>query len=114
MKEFSQLNLNRGLKGLYLFLLICLSQVTVAQDYSTYNWYFGSSQYGILFNKSDNQPNQTDTQATPFGDGASAVATDRISGDLYFYTDGNFIYDARVWRNILRSGSPISDMGRNY
>ena len=76
------------MKGLFSFLLVCLSQIVIAQDYSKYNWYFGNSQYGILFNKSDNQPNQTDTQSTPFGNGASAVATDRISGDLLFYTDG--------------------------
>jgi hypothetical protein len=94
MKEFSQLKLNSGIKCLFWFLLICFSQVVVAQDYSKYNWYFGSSPYGILFNKSDNQPNQTDTQSTPFGNGASSVATDRISGDLLFYTDGEYVYDA--------------------
>jgi hypothetical protein len=51
-------------------------------------------QYGIFFNKSDDQPNQVDTQATPFGNAGAAVATDRISGDLLFYTDGNRVYDA--------------------
>ncbi|MCK5281711.1 MAG: PKD domain-containing protein, partial [Cyclobacteriaceae bacterium] len=94
MKEFSRLKMNSGKYYLFSFLLICLSQFVNAQNYSRYNWYFGNSQYGIIFNKSDDQPNQTDTQATPFGNGASAVATDRISGDLLFYTDGEYVYDA--------------------
>ena len=94
MKEFSRLKMNSGKYYLFSFLLIFLSQIVNAQNYSRYNWYFGNSQYGIIFNKSDDQPNQTDTQATPFGNGASAVATDRISGDLLFYTDGEYVYDA--------------------
>lgn len=79
----------------YLTLLFSsISIIGFSQNYTRHNWYFGNSQFGILFNKSDNQPNQTDTQATPFGDAASAVATDRISGDLLFYTDGQTVFDA--------------------
>ncbi len=94
MKECSILKINNWKNHFILFLFICLSQFVFAQDYSMHNWYFGNSPYGILFNKSDNQPNQTDTQTQPFGNAASAVATDRVSGDLLFYTDGNFVYDA--------------------
>ena len=94
MKEISRLITNDRKNYLSLFLLIVLPFIADAQDYSKHNWYFGNSQYGILFNKSDDQPNQTDTQATPFGNAASAVATDRISGDLLFYTDGEYVYDA--------------------
>jgi len=79
-----------------------ISYCTFAQDYTRHNWYFGNSQYGIIFNKSDNQPNQNDQQATPFGSAGSAVATDRISGDLLFYTDGTQIFDAS---NQLMAGS---------
>ena len=86
--------MNVGKNCLALFLLLLLSLHALGQDYTRHNWYFGSSQYGILFNKSDDQPNQTDTQNPAFGNAASAVATDRISGDLLFYTDGEFVYDA--------------------
>ena len=94
MKEISKLFIVKGKNFLPLLLLIAIPILTLAQDYSKHNWYFGSSPYGILFNKSNNQPNQTDTQATPFGNVAAAVATDRVSGDLLFYTDGEYVYDA--------------------
>lgn len=58
------------------------------------NWYFGNSDEGIRFNKTTNEPSLVRTQATPFGTGGSAVATDPITGDLLFYTDGNVIFDA--------------------
>lgn len=86
--------MNRSKNWLVLFLATLLSQFVFAQDFTKHNWYFGNSQYGIIFNKSDDQPNQVDTQATPFGAGGAAVATDRISGDLLFYTDGDQVYDA--------------------
>ena len=94
MKVFTRVKMNSLKNFLFSLLILCLSQVVVAQDYATNNWYFGNSPYGILFNKSDDQPNQTDTQTTPFGNAASAVATDRVSGDLLFYTDGEYVYDA--------------------
>lgn len=94
MIDIFSLFMRRKKNYLFLFVLTIFSFNSIAQDYSKHNWYFGSSQYGILFNKSDDQPNQTDTQATPFGDAASAVATDRVSGDLLFYTDGEYVYDA--------------------
>lgn len=58
------------------------------------NWYFGNSEQGIRFNKSDKQPFLSNNQATPFGTGGSAVATDPVTGDLLFYTDGQRVYDA--------------------
>lgn len=93
MREFLRLIMDSTKGCLFLVLFICLAQLVHAQNYTQYNWYFGDSPYGILFNKSDDLANQTDTQATPFGIGASAVATDRISGDLLFYTDGANVYD---------------------
>jgi gliding motility-associated-like protein len=81
-----------------LWLILCfallLARAGLAQDYTEHIWYFGNSQYGIIFNKSDDQPNQADDQATPFGNAGSAVATDQVSGDLLFYTDGDVVYDA--------------------
>ncbi len=114
MKEFSRLNMKRRKIYLFLFLLISVTTFVSAQNYTRYNWYFGNSQYGILFNKSDDQPNQTDTQATPFGKGASSVATDRISGDLLFYTDGDFVFDAShntMFDWIGLNGNPSANQG---
>ena len=88
MREFLRLKMDRSRGSMFLFVFICLAQFVNAQNYTTYNWYFGDSQYGILFNKSDGQANQTDLQATPFGTGGSAVATDRVSGDLLLKIDG--------------------------
>ncbi|MCG8308033.1 MAG: PKD domain-containing protein [Cytophagales bacterium] len=100
------MNMNRG-KRYSLVLLFVFSFIPgFAQNFSRHNWYFGNSPYGILFNKSDNQPNQTDTQATPYGNAASAVATDRVSGDLLFYTDGNSVYDAT--HQTMPSGVPLN------
>lgn len=82
-------------KKLFLAVsLIISAQFAFGQNFTRHNWLFGNSDYGIIFNKSDDQPNQTDTQATPFGTGGSAVASDRVTGDLLFYSDGNRVYDA--------------------
>lgn len=65
-----------------------------AQDLSENIWYFGNSPQGIIFNKSDNQPNIVNNQNPALGTGGSAVATEQLSMDLYFYTDGNNVFDA--------------------
>ena len=106
MKEFSRLKMKSGKNYLFVLILCCLPLVVSAQDYSKHNWYFGNSQYGILFNKSDDQPNQTDTQATPYGNAASAVATDWVSGYLLFYSDGQNVYDAT--HNTMPSSVPLN------
>jgi gliding motility-associated-like protein len=85
--------MKRGKNWLVCCMAILFSQIVLAQDFTKHNWYFGNSSFGVFFNKSDDQPNQVDTQATPFGNAGAAVATDRISGDLLFYTDGNRVYD---------------------
>lgn len=76
------------------FFITVLSCQVSAQDLNRHNWFFGSSSNGIVFNISNNQPTLFTTKATPFGSSASAVATDRASGDLLFYTDGVNVYDA--------------------
>jgi gliding motility-associated-like protein len=77
-----------------------------AQDFSRHNWYFGNSENSILFNKSDNQARRTDGQATVFGSAGAAVATDRISGDLLFYTDGGQVFDAS--HQLMEGWSPLT------
>ncbi len=104
MIEFLRLIRDGSRAYLLLLLFLCLAPWVNGQEYTRHNWYFGDSPYGILFNKSDNLPNQTDIQATPFGIGASAVATERISGDLLFYTDGDYVYDGKHTQMLGWSG----------
>lgn len=106
--------INFKLGRLLLFSALLFAHAVYGQDYNSHNWYFGNSPYGLIFNKSDDQPNQTDVQGIPFGTGGSAVATDRVSGDLLFYTDGNFVYDASHvlmagWSAL--SGNPAGNQG---
>ena len=77
-----------------LFIFLALQSPLIAQNYSRHNWFFGNSTDAIIFNKSDNEPMWVDVQGTPFGSGGSAVATDPLTGDVLFYTDGLTIYDA--------------------
>jgi len=74
-----------------LFVLLPLG--AMAQGYSGYNWYFGNGPQGIRFSRADNSASLVTNQATPFGTGGSAVASDQVNGNLLFYTDGNNIYD---------------------
>jgi hypothetical protein len=77
----------------FLLALLALPTVALSQSYSGYNWYFGGSQYGIRFSRSDGSATLVTNQVTAFGTGGSAVASDAINGDLLFYTDGDNIYD---------------------
>lgn len=62
-------------------------------DYRDIYWLFGQSKYGITFRKSDFTAQLDSIQNPAFGIGGSAVATDPLSGDLLFYSDGNVVYD---------------------
>ena len=77
---------------------------SMAQGYFDYNWYFGNSVEGIIFNKFNNEPLVVNDQI-PFGIGGSAVATDDNTGQLLFYADGVNIYDAS--HNIMLNGGGI-------
>ena len=63
-----------------------------AQDFSGHNWYFGNSNLGIRFSRSDNSPSLISNK-TALGTGGSAVATDPVNGNLLFYSDGVNVYD---------------------
>jgi gliding motility-associated-like protein len=67
---------------------------TMAQDFSGYNWYFGNAQRDLRFSRSTQQPVIASNQFLPFGAGGSAVASNPITGNLVFYTDGNVVVDA--------------------
>ncbi|MBA4054771.1 MAG: hypothetical protein C0490_08675, partial [Marivirga sp.] len=77
----------------------------MAQNFSGYNWYFGNSPQGIRFSRSDNSATLVNNQATPFGTGGSAVASDQINGNLLFYTDGSNIYD--VSNTVMPNGTGL-------
>ncbi len=62
-------------------------------DFRDILWYFGQSEYGIKFRKSDFNAELDSTQNPTFSIGGSAVASDPVNGDLLFYTDGNVVYD---------------------
>ena len=91
-----------------LIIFLALQSPITAQNYSRHNWFFGNSADAIIFNKSDDQPMRVDVQATPFGQGGSAVATDPLSGDLLFYTDGLTVYDAS--HNVMPNGTGLQGL----
>ncbi len=88
-----------------LIFLIGANNQSLAQGYYDYNWYFGNSAEGIIFNKFDNEPLVVNDQAIPFGIGGSVVATDANTGQLLFYADADNIYDAS--HNIMVNGNGI-------
>lgn len=83
----------------------------LAQNFSAYNWYFGNSNRGIRFSRSDNSASLVTNQFTPFGQGGSAVASDPTSGDLLFYTDGVRVIDASHQQ--MPNGTLTGDNTRN-
>lgn len=105
----SKLNMVRMIKRFYsvLIFFMLVAGGTQAQDYSAYNWYFGNSALGLRFTKADTAATATlvNDQHTTFGNGGSAVATDPVSGNVIFYTDGVKVVDAS---NQTMSGSPIT------
>ncbi|MEQ9592891.1 MAG: PKD domain-containing protein, partial [Cyclobacteriaceae bacterium] len=81
-------------KSLLAILILGGNLYSHAQDLTQHNWYFGNSNRGIQFNRGNNSASAVTDQATPFGTGGTAVATDRINANLLFYSDGNIVYDA--------------------
>lgn len=76
-----------------------------AQNFSGHNWYFGNSNLGIRFSRSDNSATLISNKAN-LGPGGSAVATDPVNGNLLFYTDGANVYD--VTNTVMPNGSGLS------
>src|SRR5688500_7076559 len=78
--------------GLTSLLFLMVVTPLCAQDFSGHNWYFGNSNLGIRFSRSDNSPSLISNK-TALGTGGSAVATDPVNGNLLFYSDGVNVYD---------------------
>ncbi len=63
-----------------------------AQSYSGINWYFGNNDNSLRFARPNLTPENI-TLPNDLGVGGGAVATDPVSGELWFYTDGINVYD---------------------
>jgi gliding motility-associated-like protein len=77
----------------------------LAQPLTGTNWYFGNSPQGFQFGRGTGQPTLVTDQATPFGTGGGAVASEPGSGKLLFYTDGNNVYDGG--HRVMPNGSGL-------
>lgn len=81
-------------RKLCLFTLLFVGSIiqVYSQSYSGLNWYFGTNQEGIRFKRPNLEAEQIST-AQALGTGGSAVASDPVTGEVIFYTDGNTVYD---------------------
>lgn len=85
----------QGRSGVFILVVLgLLSNSLYSQDLSQHNWYFGNSTQGIRFNRATNVAQPVTNQAIPFSRGGAAVATDPVTANLLFYTDGVRVYDA--------------------
>jgi large repetitive protein len=75
-----------------LLLLLIVVGPLCAQDFSRHNWYFGNSNQGIRFSRSNNSPSLISNKAS-LGIGGSAVASNPVNGNLLFYADAQNVYD---------------------
>lgn len=87
-----------------LFILASLG-ASYGQDYAGHNWYFGDSNLGIRFSRSDNSPALVTNKAN-LGTGGSAVATNPVNGNLLFYTDGINVFD--VSHTVMPNGTGLT------
>jgi gliding motility-associated-like protein len=88
------------------FLFLCLlTQGAIAQNQAGNHWYFGSSNRGIVFNR-PNYEVDLFTGKLPLGQGGSAVATDPVTGNILFYTDGTQIIDAS--HTVMSNGNGLT------
>jgi gliding motility-associated-like protein len=83
----------------------------MAQNFAGHNWYFGNSNRGIRFSRTDNSASLVTNQFIPFGTGGSAVASDPVTGNLFFYTDGTRVIDAS--HQAMPNGTITGDNTRN-
>ncbi len=82
-----------------LMLLFCMVTRDIwAQGRTENNWVFGNTGQLLQFNFLDDTLSDQLLPIEPFasqGSGNSAVATDPVSGEILFYTDGARLYDAQ-------------------
>ena len=86
------------LRHLFALLLCFVAKDLLAQGRTENNWVFGNTGQIIQFNFLDDTLADQTSNITPFtsgGQGSSAVATDPVTGEILFYTDGAVLYDAQ-------------------
>lgn len=100
----------------WLAAYVFSSSSIFSQNLSQHNWYFGTSNNGIRFNRGTNVGKAINfaSAPVPFSSmGGGAVATDPVTANLLFYTDGVTVYDASNNRmpgsNTPLSGNPLSN-----
>ncbi len=83
--------------GLFLVFLAAWEShgQSIYQGFTNHHWYFGNSVFSISFNKgTPAYPYLDSVMVTPYGIAGNGVATDQVTGELLFYTDGPTVYDA--------------------
>lgn len=75
-------------KYLFVILLFCLLSFSAMAQFENQVWFFGNSTTGIRFDINSNVPIPFNMQYTPYGGEGCGVVTDRITGELQFYSDG--------------------------
>lgn len=95
------------LRILFIFLIAFVSGAAplLAQTQSTINWYFGNSGNALRFIRPDYNASAI-TIPNNLGQGMSAVATDPVSGEVLFYTDGVTVYDGND--NVMPNGTGLN------
>lgn len=76
--------------------------MSLAQNITETNWYFGDSQENLVFDLNGRDGYVQSNQFAPFGNGGSTVITDQFTGNLLFYSDGQQVFDAG--NNLLSAG----------
>ena len=79
-----------------VFILLYLSLIgpyTYGQSPDV-NWFFGASRAGMRFDTSNNTIDANNVKGEMFGREGCVTVSNPRSGDLLFYTDGNYIYDS--------------------
>ena len=97
--------------SLLVFLLTCSGVHSLfSQNYSEYNWLFGSTEAHMTFNKSDARVQLDSLMATGLGTGGGVSISDPVTGDILFYTDGVTLYDANhtVIPGVLNGNNTIN------
>ena len=87
-----------------VFLLLLLSVAALGQKNSQLHWYFSQNNNGIFFDQNTLDP-RLETIPNTLNSGQSGVASDPVTGELIFYTDGARVYDK--FHRLVTNGSGL-------
>ena len=90
----------------FFIVALLASFISLAQDYTRYNWFFTGNDQALIFGKDEASNPIVYTGKSPQNNtGEKVTATDNITGDLIFYSDGSNIYDGTF--QIMLNGDNI-------